>query len=284
MKIKHTIMLSLLVSGVSLFGSEPFSLNKISENSSIFSEKPALFAKKKSSRMMNGDGEPNIAIKINATQLGLKNLSFQGEYGFHRKMSVALGFSYFMKRNLPGYQSDEHFGDINYGGYAITPEFRFYPGGREDKPAPRGFYIALYARYAKYKATQPVSYTEEKTASNPYPKTYTANSTQTYGGMNGGFMLGYQWIFGGHFTFDFWIFGAGYGKAKYTYEWVAPGANLNAHDQQLAEDAANEYLDNFSALGLKGSISTTSNSVKMTVPGVHMLSLRGLGLCFGYSF
>lgn len=284
MKIKHTFMLALLVSGVSLFGREPFLLKPKSAND-IFKQTPSLLSKKKSSRA-NADGESNIVIKLNASQLALKSISLQGEYGFHHKMSVALGFSRLLKSDLPTYQDDDHFGPISYKGFAITPEFRFYPGGREDKPAPRGFYLAAYVRYAKYKLDQSVSYTEENTTQNPhpFPKTYVANSTQTYGGVNGGLMIGYQWIIGKHFSIDWWIVGAGYGKAKYTYEWVAPGANLNTADQADAKEQAQDKLDDFSALGLDGEITTTSNSVKMSVPGVHMFSLRGFGLCLGFAF
>ncbi len=284
MKVKHTIMLGILLSGVSLFGSEPFILKRNPGNG-ILKEKPAMLSKKKSLRA-NVDGETNTVIKLNASQLGLLNISLQGEYGFHPKMSVALGFSRFLKRDLPAYQTDDHFGPISYSGFAITPEFRFYPAGREEKIAPRGFYLAAYVRYAKYKMNQTVSYTEENTPSNPhpFPKTYSANSVQTYGGVNGGLMIGYQWIIVKHFSIDFWIIGGGYGKAKYTYEWIAPGANLNQKDQDQAKEQAQNKLDDFSFIGLNGTITTTSNSVKTTVPGVHMISLRGLGLCFGYAF
>jgi len=285
MKIKNTLMLGLLISAVSLSASEPFIL-KTNSGRDIFKEKPALFSKKKKSSMATVDGESNIVVKLNASQLGLKNISLQGEYGFHPKMSVAIGFSSFLNREFPIYQEEGNFGPINYKGFALTPEFRFYPGGKEGKIAPRGFYLAAYLRYAKYKMTQQVSYTEENTPTNPhpFPKTYTANSIQTYGGVNGGLMIGYQWIIGDHFSIDFWIIGGGYGKAKYTYEWVVPGASLSAEDQATAKKAAEENLDTYSYLGLGGNVTTTPNSVKTTVTGVPMISLRGLGLCFGFAF
>lgn len=304
---KQTLVAALLISGVSLFAGEPFIL-KTNNGRNFLKDKPALFEKKKSYILKtdkeaeslkknigysgksaagaNFDGEPNIAIKMNLTQLGFKNLSFQGEYGFHPKMSVALGFSSLLKSKVPGYSGDANFGPLNYSGFALTPEFRFYPGGKEEKPAPNGFYIAAYIRYAKYKMTQTVSYTEENTPQNPhpFPKTYSANSTQTYGGVNGGIMIGRQWIIGKHFNIDWWIVGAGYGKAKYTYEWFAPGANLNAADQARVKQEAEDNFGDFSALGWSGTVSTTANSAKTTLSGLPMYSFRFMGLCLGYAF
>ena len=269
MKIKHTIMLGMLVSGVSLSAGEPFVL-KTTKGNDLYKNPPALFANKngndglknqsmlpsfsskKKSASANYNGESNIAIKMNLTQLALKNISFQAEYGFHNKMSVALGFSVLMKRSLSTlYSAPSQYGDNftipQLSGYAITPEFRFYPGGKEDKPAPNGFYIGAYFRYAKYKLTQTVSYTETGKTN---PKTYSAEAKQTYGGVNGGIMIGRQWIIAKHFTIDWWIIGAGYGKAKYTYEWVAPGANLSQAQQDDVKAQADANFNGFSAFGL----------------------------------
>lgn len=277
--MKKTFIVTLIVAGMNLFAGEPFLL-KNDKGSEFPKTKPEmLFSKKK--MQANADDKSNIAIKLNLTQLGFKNLSFQGEFGFHPKMSVALGFSYLLKNELPAYNGDEYFGPLTYNGTAITPEFRFYPGGDEDKPAPNGFYIAAYLRYAKYKMTQRVSYTEtDKT----FNQTYSAETEQTYGGVNAGLMIGRQWIIGKHFSLDWWIVGAGYGKAKYTYKWLSPGANLSPADQRKAEDAAEENFSDFSALGYSGEATATNNSVKMTVSGLPMISIRFMGLCIGYAF
>ncbi len=305
MKLTHTLFAGLLVSGTML-ASEPFLLK--TTNPSIFNNgAPSLFSKKESALFTerklemnkqavpvmavkkmgkNADDKSNIAVKLNVSQLALLNLSFQAEYGFHPKMSVALGYSRLLNRNLGAFYSPEvdslnnTFKMPTLKGYAVTPEFRFYPGANDDKPAPRGFYIGAYLRFAKYKISQEVSYTEKS----GNKKTYTANSEQTYGGYTAGLMIGRQWIIGNHFTIDWWIVGGGYGKAKYTYEWVAPGANLSAKDQADVKAAAEDNFNSFSALGLDGTVTTTSNSAKMTVSGLRMVSIRFMGLCLGYSF
>jgi hypothetical protein len=243
--------------------------------------------KAKKSMFANLDGEPNIAIKINLSQLAFKNLSLQAEYGFHKKLSVALGISSLLKRDLPGFVYDpdpayaDYFKVPNLKGFAVTPELRFYPGGKEEKPAPRGFYLAPYLRFAKYTVEQEVSYQDD---SKPNQPIYSATTQQTYGGYTAGLMIGQQWIIAKHFTIDWWIIGAGYGKAKYTYSWKVPGANLTDAQQADVKEQAESNFDSFSALGLTGTVETTPNSAKTTVSGLRMVSIRFMGLCLGYSF
>lgn len=290
MNIKHTLLAALVMTGAVAHAGEPVFFKKPGEPFLIkkpTKEFPKLSAsttefRKESRRkalLANENGDANIAIKMNLTQLGFSNLSFQGEYGFHHKLSVALGFSYLLPRNLPFYEGDEYFTVPKLSGWALTPEFRFYPGGKEDKPAPRGFYLAAYLRYAKYSLTQTVSYQETSTS-----PIYSAEAKQTYGGINGGIMIGNQWVMGKHFTLDFWIIGFGYGSAKYTYSWTAENVVLNAKQQADVKELAEDELQGFSIFGLDGSVQTTSNSVKMSVGGLPMYSLRFLGLCVGYAF
>ena len=282
MKIKHTLIMIMLVSGLGLLAREPFLLKKADKGSNIFKTNASPVEKKK--MYANVNGVTNAVIKLNLSQIAIKNLSFQAEYGFHNKMSAAVGVSFLMNRSMGNlYNTSDEYED-NFSvptlkGFALTPEFRFYPGGNEEKPAPRGFYIAAYGRYAKYKISQEVSYQET-----PSSTRYSATASQTYAGMTGGLMIGNQWIIGDHFSIDFWIIGGGYGKAKYTYSWVAPAANLNAKQQQDVKDQANENFDGFSAFGLDAEVETTKNSATMTVKGVPMISLRGMGLCFGFCF
>ena len=203
--MKKTLILGLIVAGSSLMATEPFSLRstmpkKEAKNNSEFFSKTA--------SRKNFDGLANITLKMNLTQLALKNLSFMGEYGFHPKMSVGLGFSYLLERPLPDlvFPSTEYFSTPTYKGRSITPEFRVYFGGDDEKPAPRGFYLAAYLRQSKYTMTQTVSYQET-----PSSRLYTAQGIHTIKGANGGLMIGYQWITESGFTIDWWISGGGYG-------------------------------------------------------------------------
>ena len=275
--MKKFLAAILIASTVTSFAGEPVTVTPAPETSPLKSS--LLFNRKK--MQANAEGESNIVIKMNLSQLAFKNLSFQAEYGFHKKLSFALGFSYLLGRRMPGffYDEDPYFSAPSLNGFAVTPELRFYPGADDDKPAPRGFYLAPYFRYAKYSIKQTVSYQET-----PQSRLYEAEASHSYGGFNAGLMIGYQWIIADHFSIDLWIIGAGYGKAKYSYKWQANDANLTIAQQQDVKEAAEEYFDAFTLFGLDGSVETTPKSAELTVSGLPMYSLRFLGLNFGYAF
>ena len=277
--MKKTLILGLIVAGSSLMATEPFSLRstlpkKEAKNNSAFFSKAA--------SRKNFDGLANITLKMNLTQLALKNLSFMGEYGFHPKMSAGLGFSYLLERPLPAvaFPETEYFSTPTYKGRSITPEFRVYFGGDDDKPAPRGFYLAAYLRQSKYTMLQNVSYQETPTS-----KLYTAQGIHTIKGANAGLMIGYQWITESGFTIDWWITGGGWGKCSYSYEWTSPDASLTASEQA---DLKQEFTNYFTGISLLGSgepvVTTTPKSAKATASGLPMTSVRFMGLCLGYSF
>jgi len=282
--MKKTLILGLVALGTALFAGEPFLL-KNEKSDDFLKTKNNLFERKKAAKPANIDGETNIAIKMNLTQLTFKNLSFQGEYGFHKKMSVALGVNFLLQREFPGlfYGEDDEYSEYfevpTWGGWGITPEFRFYPGAKDDSPAPNGFYIGAYFRYASYNVKQVVSYQET-----PNSQRYSAEAKHTYAGFSGGLMIGRQWIIGKHFSLDWWIIGGGYGKAKYTYGWRAENASLTPQQQADVKEQAQANFDNFSILGLEGEITTTPKSVTMTISGLPMYSVRFMGLCLGYAF
>jgi hypothetical protein len=158
-------------------------------------EAPDFGTSKSSSSLMKVDVEeqPRAVIKMNISQLGLKNLSFQGEYGFHKNMSVGLGFNFMLKRKLPGFFSEEDptgegLRNTAFKGWAVTPEFRFYPGRKEEHVAPHGFYLGLYYRHSKHSLTS--GYTENFTNG----KTYSYDMELSYIANTAGLMIGSQWI------------------------------------------------------------------------------------------
>jgi hypothetical protein len=281
MNMKNTFLAALLGAGLTLSAGEPFLLRKTGDDNSLSKLNPSVTSlrKKVQKSRMNADGESNIAIKLNLTQLGFKNISLQGEYGFHKKMTVSLGFSKLLNTKLNFYPDNEYYSIPTFSGWALTPEFRFYPGGSDDKPAPNGFYIAAYLRYAKYKLEQVVTYQETSNS-----KIYSATATQTYGGANFGLMIGRQWIIGKHFSLDWWIIGAGYGMAKYTYTWDDPTANLNAKQQADIANNAKSYFNDIALFGTDVDVTTTSHSATLAIKGLPMYSFRFMGLCLGYAF
>jgi len=238
-----------------------------------------------------GDGSSNQVIKLNISQLIFKNISLQYEYGFHKNMSGALGLSYLVKRDIPGilFQPEADYGYQlpKYYGWAITPEFRFYPGKKEEHQAPHGFYIAPYFRYAKYTLRADyIDTTYNPMNIQPAPKT-KYDVKVSYAGFTGGIMIGAQWIIDEHFSFDWWIMGGGTGKAKLSISAVAVDGNMNMSPQQQTNTSNNirenlGELQKFSEGTVK--IETTPNSAKLTISGVPMLSYRAFGFNFGYAF
>lgn len=252
-----------------------------------------LQSQKKSDTEKKGDNKkeaaPKDVIKMNLSQLIFTNLSFQYEYGFHKNMSGALGVSVLIPRDIPSSfyvapSSTQGFQLPKFGGWSVTPEFRFYPGEKVEHQSPHGFYIAPYFRYSKYSIKSDYNDVGPDPSS-PYNNSY--RMTASYYGFTGGLMIGSQWLIGKHFSIDWWILGAGAGKARFSIEAISKDPNLNLSPAQQAE-LRSDINSNVGGLGSFGagnvSIETTSNSAKVTVSGLPMRSFRGFGFCLGFSF
>jgi len=229
-------------------------------------------------------------VKLNLMPLFWKTISVQYEYAFHKNMSGALGFYYFVKRPLPQIfapPADKPDGWKNpyIAGWAITPEFRFYPGAKTENQAPHGFYIAPYFRYVSYSLI--ADYYDIGVDANNIPYNNQFAMRATYSGFAGGLMIGSQWILNKNFSIDWWIFGGGAGPSKLTIavETVAGNVNLSTQDQ---EDLKVDIQNNIGSLGKYGSgslnIETSPTTAKIQVKGIPMTSLRGFGFTLGYAF
>lgn len=227
---------------------------------------------------------PQQVIKLNITQLAITNLSFQYEYGFHQNMSAAVGMSYLLPRAIPGFfLPDSTANTVNrilspeFSGFGITPEFRFYPGKKENNKAPHGFYLAAYIRYSNYKVS--ASYVEKFSKN---LSTFHLNAS--YRGFTGGMMIGSQWLIGKHFSIDWWIAGAGFGKSKLAIDAFDGAANLSPEDQIQLKNGLTNYLAGLNFIGADNPlVSTTSKSFVAQVTGMRMFSYRA-GLCLGFAF
>lgn len=75
-------------------------------------------------------------IKTSLTAPILKTYTLAYEHAFNSDISAQLGFNYFAGWKI---------GDSRLNGFSVTPEFRYYLS--ESKEAPRGGFIAPFARY-----------------------------------------------------------------------------------------------------------------------------------------
>lgn len=280
MKKSHRMLIALLsaISYLSLIaGNNPKSY--ISRCSNLSSAKRGCSL----IRMDYDEETPNSVLKMNVSQLGVRNLSFQYEYGFHKNMSGALGLSSLMKQKSPTFFTEEDptgegLRNTEIKGFAITPEFRFYPGVKDEHQAPHGFYVGAYYRYAKY------TYTSDYSVKVSTGRTYAYDLVATYKGGTFGLLLGSQWIIGKHFSIDWWILGGGAGNSRFLLEAAGSGFIMNAQEQADVKAAIEDRIGDVPVVDLGGKVTTTSNSVKMTSDKLPMLSFRGFGLCLGFAF
>jgi hypothetical protein len=91
----------------------------------------------KKPKVLDVDDMPQNVIKLNIPSLAVGTISMFYERVLNEQMSVQLGASY------TSIKSDWLL-NVQYRGYAITPEFRYYFTATE---APRGLFVAPFARY-----------------------------------------------------------------------------------------------------------------------------------------
>ena len=211
-------------------------------------------------------------VKLNLSSLIFTNISLQGEHVLNDNSSVALGISYMPKRGVPNIAADKdttgNADNFSYSGFSITPEYRYYFSGK----APKGFYAAAYFRYS-HLPTKDWDYIYDD---NGKKTTYKISGAWDVAVV--GVMIGSQWTLGDHFTFDWWILGAGFGKNSSVYEGTGP---LTASQQTSIKNTIEENKD---AL-VVGDIDyeVTSNSVKVEIKS-GLPAIRAFGLCLGYVF
>ena len=183
-----------------------------------------LFSKETFSKKTNSSGHHNV-VKLNLFPftlmgVGIKNFSLQYEYAFHKNMSCALQVGFMPSSGLPSSLTSADatgtLAALKFTGFSISPEFRFYPGKKEKKKAPRGFYLAPYLRYSTYTATTFFGFDQEYPTNGTPPTMqknhYNLDLAVKYTGFGAGLMMGVQWLIKDRVSIDWWIIGAHYGS------------------------------------------------------------------------
>ena len=164
-------------------------------------------------------------LKVNLTALVLKNYAVQYEHLINRKFSVALGFRTMPSTTLPfnsaisdaigadDPETQRTIQTMRLSNFSITPEFRFYVS---KKGFGRGFYIAPFYRFAKFKTDNAVF---------TYQNALNVSSTIALSGditaNTGGILFGIQKNIGQHLVLDLWLLGPHYGAAKGNFSGVS---------------------------------------------------------------
>ncbi len=124
----------------------------------------------------NSGTDAKNTIKVNPLSLILRTGSVFYEHKLAENSSFQMGVAF----------TGMKVGDVNFNGFALTPEYRFYP----KKNALSGLYLAPYVKYQNY--------------------TLKADGSKgTYSSFGGGLLLGRQWVYKSDFTLDL-FFGPSY--------------------------------------------------------------------------
>lgn len=219
---------------------------------------------------------PRTVIKMNLSSLVFRNMAFQTEFAFHKNMSAAAGFSFLLPYRIPSSflaeQGEGGFSEGSFGGFTVTPEFRLYPGKKEEHQAPHGFYLAPYGRYAKF--TAKASYLDPVEDIN-------GSAEASYSGFGGGLMIGSQWIIGNHFSIDFFILGGHIGSGKVAVKVYDSGfSGLSQEDKDAIEQS---FMTDVATYGSGADVSFEGDYIKASVKAPFG-GVRGLGLNIGFVF
>ncbi len=222
------------------------------------------------------DKQPKNVVKLNLAALGFQNVSLQYERAFHKNFSFAFQGGLLLSRTLPKqFQPKENsdFSDLKFTGFNCASEIRIYLGKKAKHPAPRGFYIAPYARFSSYKASAFFMYTD----SNAVPiQDVPVDFKATFKGFGGGLLIGTQFIIAKKVSIDWWILGGHFGVASLHGEMDSQIVQDNQYSfyEQLEEVSVPYGTKTFEVKGSKASIN---------LDGIPFGGIRS-GFCLGVVF
>jgi hypothetical protein len=148
---------------------------------------------------------PKNVFKVNFGSLILSNLSLSYERALGQHTSFQVQGNYLLRHRLPASIRDSIFSNTQqpdqkltideprFGGWGITPEFRWY--FLKKQTAPKGLYAAAYLRTWSYSGKMDVNYKDQDTD-------VTVQGKVSYFAIKPGFQVGYQWLFGNTVSLD----------------------------------------------------------------------------------
>jgi hypothetical protein len=164
------------------------------------------------------------------------------------------------------------------GGFAVTPEFRYYPGKHEKYPAPHGFYIGLYGRYSRFNIDFDRYFYNTITKKK-------INFSLPVNQYSGGLIIGKQWAKKG-FTFDWWMLAFGVGTTTCNLSVTDPIFSGTDIEKQLEAINVDKKLAGLYGLRISTALNSVSKeaSLDAKLPGYNVRSLLVGGMCLGYHF
>ena len=240
---------------------------------------------KKRKKIKEREYKDNI-LKINLTSLIFKSAALQYERKIARKKTFALGLIYRPSSEFIVYkfldtasgiaisqEARDMYGTAKLRSIMITPELRHY----FSKQAPKGLYLALFAR-GRFDQT-PFSFTYYED-NNAQEKTGKAILNERY--IGGGLMLGLQLVTRKQLSIDFWFIGPWvYTKQTHLTSKLNTARISELQQKFISEDM--KYL-------VENGNTKNAHEVKWNDKGIDtkfntwFFSSRFLGVNIGYSF
>lgn len=243
------------------------------------------------STLLFAQDHPKNVVKLGLGTIWLGNIKPSYERVLHDKLSANLMVGWLVPRSLPGLITDAPDNEDPFDfqidrstlkGIAIVPEFRYYVSGN----APKGFYLAPFARYAKYSISGIDELEEEG-----YPNG-EGIATGTWKAVGGGLQLGVQWVTGSGITIDFAFLGIGINKYSISGRYTTDNLDENFLDTLLDikteldnpdEPYSSQTNENYTLTSMEHSSATSADGfvegeLKFTYP-----AFRGV-FSIGYNF
>jgi hypothetical protein len=229
---------------------------------------------------------PKTVLKMNVTSLLFKNYNFELERSLTRRIAAQVSYRTMGAKPLSqqpalrkGYSLageddgalEDDWGNIAVANKTYTAGFRFYMGS---KPSPRGFYLGVYGRYAKFNVNYDYTY-ETDTRNYLIPVAASAK------GIGGGAYFGVQWLIAKRVALDYQIMGGHWGKLTGSGSSVTDLSELTTQDRQNVKGDLEAMLpDVGSTKYINADVSDNGVNLKIDGPFVGVRSGISVGISF----
>lgn len=229
----------------------------------------------------------NFKVNLVPAVWGEIRLGYERVLG--ENQSFQLNFGMMVPHELPTFIYDE--ADVeDYGGtadlqnkisgFSVSGEYRFYTSSSKD--APRGFYVAPFLKYNKYKIETSAGFGYEATVEEYLDLTPEQQETATFNGlgydldvtgnfdaelrqMGLGLMIGYQWLIADRISIDWTFFGLG--VDSYLFEVDISTEEIDVDYQEWGNEIEEEVKE-FDYIGDKTDVTVYSDKVSVKAPFV----------------
>lgn len=212
---------------------------------------------------------PKNHLKTNLFSYAFRGVNIAYERILTKKSTVQLGFNYVLSGGIPfiGTNVNDGFKDagianLNFSGFQLTPEYRFYTG---KKGAGKGFYLAPFLRIANWSLKGDATLTDGTAV----PANTIASVTLTP--IGAGLAIGAQWVIKNRVSIDWTIFGLGFTSAKLKVAVTNENIAFTASEQA-------QLRSQLQAQAVGATTEVTANSASVSYGSLLPMFRTGLSI------